>query len=288
MKSIRFSLLTKEKTPIMSMRWKPDKEFYYLKPQVLKKGQLIRLGDSWDGGYVIPGIVLDSVQSLVSIGLGNNFSFEKEFKVRAPDISIVVYDHSVTFFSMFKDFIYSVYLLTDFLNFRFRLSQVIGRLRFIFSYMVFFSAIGGARHYRYKLVEKANSNDEVTLLDILSRTNTQTFLKMDIEGDEFKTLGSILDFHDRLVGACIEFHKVEERINEFNNLIKMLQKSFGIAHLHINNVSSQDYSVIPDTMEITFIKKEFLNSPSTTLRLPIPDLDYPNSPSRPDWQVFFP
>ena len=54
-----------------------SKKFNYLRP--LNPGQLTRLGNNYDGGYVVSNLALKKSDTLISFGLGDNFTFEKDF-----------------------------------------------------------------------------------------------------------------------------------------------------------------------------------------------------------------
>ncbi len=54
----------------------------------------IRLGNKYDGGYVIPKIFIDNVDTIYSYGIGDDISFEIDF-LTYKDININMYDHTV-------------------------------------------------------------------------------------------------------------------------------------------------------------------------------------------------
>jgi len=56
---------------------------------------LIRLGQDNDGGYLLEKESAQKTKHLVSFGLADDWSFEKEFKKFNPDATIVCYDHTV-------------------------------------------------------------------------------------------------------------------------------------------------------------------------------------------------
>ena len=68
--------------------------YSFLKPQYRVK--LKRLGDHSDGGYLIPEQCVKHTELLVSFGLGDNWSFENDFKKANNKIKIYCYDHSIT------------------------------------------------------------------------------------------------------------------------------------------------------------------------------------------------
>ena len=58
------------------------------------KSELIRIGNTGDGGYVIPINALDRVEYLVSIGISDDWTFEEEASRRSPAIRIDSYDRT--------------------------------------------------------------------------------------------------------------------------------------------------------------------------------------------------
>ena len=64
--------------------------------QPINNVKLIRLGNKFDGGYVVPLDIIKKIKLLVSFGLGNDWSFENDFKNKNPDVKILVFDHTVT------------------------------------------------------------------------------------------------------------------------------------------------------------------------------------------------
>ena len=64
--------------------------------QPINNVKLIRLGNKFDGGYVVPLDIIKKIKLLVSFGLGNDWSFENDFKNKNPNVKILVFDHTVT------------------------------------------------------------------------------------------------------------------------------------------------------------------------------------------------
>ena len=55
---------------------------------------LCRIGDKNDGGYVISQSIFKKCKYLITCGVGNNFSFEKDFSKKFSG-KILTYDHTV-------------------------------------------------------------------------------------------------------------------------------------------------------------------------------------------------
>ena len=57
---------------------------------------LIRLGRKNDGGYVIPRYVFKECDTLLSLGICDDWSFDLQFKEHLPEITIHAYDHTTS------------------------------------------------------------------------------------------------------------------------------------------------------------------------------------------------
>src|SRR5215469_18384532 len=69
-------------------------ELNFLAPFVVD--EMVRLGKVNDGGYVIPkGFILE-VDTLVSLGVSTDWSFDQHFKRLNPQVQIHVYDHTIS------------------------------------------------------------------------------------------------------------------------------------------------------------------------------------------------
>ena len=66
------------------------------KPYKVKLKNLIRLGSKFDGGYVIDNRVISETKYLITCGLNDDWSFEKEFLKKNPNCHLLAYDHTVT------------------------------------------------------------------------------------------------------------------------------------------------------------------------------------------------
>ena len=113
------------------------------------------------------------------------------------------------------------------------------------------------------------------------------FLKIDIEGAEYRIIDSILKHAESIMGMAIEFHETDPYRIIFIDTIKKLQKEFAIVHIHGNNDGPLAIDFLPETLEITFVKKNLISLDSKRLNLPIQGLDQPNNPNKPQYQLIF-
>lgn len=120
-----------------------------------------------------------------------------------------------------------------------------------------------------------------TNLSYLTKEHDNIFLKMDIEGKEYTWIPSIdlLCFKQ----IVIEFHNINKWNEKKNECLRKLFQSHYIVHAHGNNYSGITNN-IPNTLELTYIRKDqFDEKPKlNNIPLPINNLDFPNNPLKKD------
>ena len=123
-------------------------------------------------------------------------------------------------------------------------------LRKFISYKRFFSN----HHILIKKYVGLNSNEtqHITIQEVFNNVpSNNIFLKVDIEGSEYRILDEIIKLQDRLVGVAIEFHDCDLHIEKLKKFIE----NFGlkVIHVHANNYGSvRADDNLPLVLEITF------------------------------------
>jgi hypothetical protein len=258
-----------------------------LKPYHVLLNNLERLGDKSDGGYVIHKKSIKQTQVLVSIGLGENWSFEKELIKQNNKIKILMFDHTVNNYFFFKKFFKDI--LHFFLLKKLRLKKLMNIFLY-FDYLFFFKK-KNVSHIKKK-VGNRNVDGQISITKILknliNKKTVSVFLKVDIEGDEYSLLNDIQRFEHSINSLIIEFHQ----INENNNLKKILSfvkklKLLKIIHVHGNNIYLKKN--VHDIIEITFANAKYLSFEKFKSKrsYPISQLDYPNHPRKIDKKLRF-
>jgi hypothetical protein len=110
---------------------------------------------------------------------------------------------------------------------------------------------------------------------------------MDIEGGEYRVIPQILDYADRIDLMTIEFHETDPLRLVFEQNVKAIETRFDLIHIHGNNIAGAAADGLPDAPEITFLNKRFGTPAVFRDILPIPGLDRPNDPFRPDLPLHF-
>jgi hypothetical protein len=244
---------------------------------------LVRVGAPYDGGYVVPLSAVKAVDALLSLGLSHNWTFEHDFKKRNPRAIVHCYDHTV---SMLTALEYSIGQLVRFFV-RFN-AHYLREIFAWFDYLMFFR--GDKIHFRQR-IWRDHQGDSATIDDAFSRlpAGCQVFVKVDIEGSEYRVLDDLLCRADNIVALAIEFHEVDILPELFDTLVEKIKRDFYIVHFHANNQGGLAPFHFPIAPEITFLNKRFFNSAPrlSNLKYPVPELDRPNQPRWPDYQLEF-
>jgi hypothetical protein len=244
---------------------------------------LARIGNANDGGYVVPLAAVKAADALLSFGLSHDWSFERDFKARNKGAIVHCYDHTVSLRTAFE---YSIGQLPRFVVQR-KASALRKTLTWV-DYILFFRA--DKTHFRQRLWRDRQSGS-VTIEDAFSRlpAGCQVFVKMDIEGSEYRVLDDLLRYSRNIVSIAMEFHDVDILPDRFAALVEKIKREFHIVHIHGNNMGGATPSGFPIALEMTFLNKRFFSSPPPPSRLkyPVPGLDSPNHPGLPQFTFEF-
>ena len=253
----------------------------FLAPTLVE--DLIRLGRDGDGGYVVQKAAVMKTKYLISLGICDDWSFEESFKRQIPGLPIDAYDFSVSTKTFANGIIKNIQKL---ITGRSSLKEVSRSIRILASYKRFFN--GNTRHFKERVHDTKTKKNDVTIEEIIQRAPSQNiFLKMDIEGSEYRVIDEILKHSTSITGLAIEFHDtIPYRVMFVDAITKLLDK-FTIVHIHGNNYGRCGADGLPDVLEISFSNKSICQEKEKRNHLPINGLDHPNSPKKPDYPLIF-
>ena len=260
-----------------------DLSFNYLKP--FDELDLIRLGKKNDGGYIISKKSLEMDNCLLTFGMCNEWSFEEEFIKLNSKNYVHIYDHTVDLsfflFRLYKSIKRLFYFKSNFSNVCEKTKELIKYIKLSNSKI---------KHYKKK-ISNENSLKSRNLKKSLDemKINGKLMLKIDIEGDEFEILKNINLYSEKIHTLIVEFHDLDKKLDDFEKLIKYINKKFYIIHIHGNNYSKCVTNGIPNTLEITFLNSKmfFIANKQTKFSFPIENLDFPNDSTKKDIDINF-
>jgi hypothetical protein len=247
---------------------------------------LIRLGNKNDGGYVVEENSVRNSEILLSFGLSDDWSFESDFS-KLGKKKIYTYDYSVNLRFWIVNFIKS---LINILLFREPLSNIKKLLEF-YNYKSFFN---NKTNFHYKkfispLSMKKNmlNNNFITDLNrIFKDLEKNIFLKIDIEGSEYRILDQIIDNSKKINGLVIEFHDFDLHQKVIEKFLSDLDLK--LVHLHVNNFGTINNEGIPSAVELTFSSREFISNNLNNDKIyPVVNLDKPCNKNEIDHKIIF-
>lgn len=222
--------------------------------------RLRRIGKDYDGGYIIPEIALEQADVIMGYGINDDSSFEEEASAIYGKRSYG-FDGSVTFRKItHKLFHFSpIYLIKD-----------------------------GA------LAETTtNYSSFQDHLDIFHLRGKKLFIKMDIEGNEYRTMPDILEHSSFITGITFELHFHEQdQLAPALYLLQQLQKDFILVHIHGHNYCNRFImenfvkGELPRIIELSYINKNIIQYAHISKNQQHPTaLDMPIDRNRPE--IFF-
>ena len=110
-----------------------NEKYNFLKDD--KTSNLIRLGRNEDGGYVVDSEIIKKCDTLITYGLGPDWSFELDYIKKNKNLKIYLYDHTTSSSPYVKAVIK---YLRRFLTFKATYESVRNRLKYLYNYKNFF------------------------------------------------------------------------------------------------------------------------------------------------------
>tara|TARA_B100000963_G_C22592633_1_gene656275 strand:- start:550 stop:1359 length:810 start_codon:yes stop_codon:yes gene_type:complete len=260
-------------------------EYDFLIPN--KTSNLYRLGIEKDGGYILDQEFLKKSKFLISFGMAEEYSFEKDFLNLNNENKLVIFDFSINHFHYFKEILK---------NFRriIKLKRTLNDLlKCLKNYLNFLNFINkkNVKFYSKKISSVNNEGNNITIKKIFENLSEKdkrniTF-KIDIEGSEYEIIDKILSYEKNIDQLIIEFHDTHIKKFEFFNNIKKLQKYFHVTHIHANNYRDYNQDGFPINVEVSFFNKSLKGSTVKNYDYPINNLDFPNNPDYQDLKFSF-
>ena len=240
-----------------------------------------RIGSPNDGGYVVPLAAIFQADGLLSLGVSDDWSFDKEFKEINPATVIHAYDHTISSGVFFSRFLKS---LLKFLLASSTLANTKHALETFLAYPQFFNGTI-AHHFREAIGSKKNANATDVKKAISRLGKEKLFIKCDIEGSEYEIIEDVLEFQSRIVCLTIEFHHLGTRREEFMNAIRKLQSFLTIVHVHGNNWGSLTSDGFPEVIELTMVRSDIFLQYQAPHSNSASVFDAPNNPLEREYRL---
>jgi hypothetical protein len=230
--------------------------------------QKVRIGNNWDGGYVVALQSLGRSSALFSYGVGTDISFEKAY-VDATNREAFCFDHTIENFVVDEPYQNKITYLKE--------------------------GISG--------IKTDVTNNFIEHYKERGMTERVLF-KADVEGAEIEFIlnTDISELARITTGLVFEFHYLQDptRREETFECLKKLNEHFLLCHVHGNNYANnfvydevqpnsyiKSYSV-PEVIELTFVNKDLVPYVKVdTKSYPSEFLDRKNELSKPELDLSF-
>lgn len=207
---------------------------------------LIRLGQDHDEGYIVSQSDIKKSDALVSLGIGFDWSFEKDF-INIKKVPIYAYDGYVDKKEYLKN------ILKRSATF-YKYNELIESIKIYFSYLKFFR--GNIQHIKKNVScednEIFNTISLNSIFELINKKNI--FFSIDIEGCEYRIFDTLLAKQDQICGLVIEIHDCDLHLDKIKSFVEDF--SLPLVHIHSNNGSNifKKQDNLPQILELTFSK----------------------------------
>ena len=248
-----------------------DSKYNFLKPYKVKK--LIRFGRNFDGGYLVCSEALQKIENLITLGVGDDISFEIDIEKKCSLKKVHLYDFTVNHLLFIRIIIKYIRRI---ITFRTKINNLIYSTKNYINFIKFKKKIN-VNLFKMKVVKDVKEKIDINLEQILARVESKNnLLKIDIEGSEYEIIDDILINSQKIDMLIIEFHWINNKNQIFIESIQKLKTKFDIVHIHPNNYrpkkENEDFF---DVVELTFVNKK-INKFNKEFRysFPIDGLDF--------------
>lgn len=229
----------------------------YLIPKY--KADLFRCGSLNDGGYLISKSDLKKSDTLISLGIHDNWDFEKKIFQNYWIKKVILFDPETSYFLIF------LYLLKSIIK---------CNLKKVIEYIKKFKEFRNLKLHYIFIKKKFRENL------VNKYMNSQNILlKIDIEGDEYDIFNFILKYQNNINCLVIELHNIDKHSNEIENFISNF--NLDLVHTHVNTFSNKDNI----TLELTFSKHATILSGKWS-QYELNNLDFPNHPNHKNIKIY--
>ncbi len=234
-----------------------------------KSFDLIRIGKNNDGGYLVDRNSFLNAHELISLGVNDDWSFEQESLSLNSKLKIQCFDDKLDIKFLLKKIFF--HFLVIFYKFKFRY------IKHSLSNFISYLRLRNKISFKKKYIHYGDLNKIIK-----KSTSKNIFLKIDIEGGEYRILNELLINQDQIIGLAIEFHDIDLHQNKIYDFIDSL--NLELVHIHGNNYARNDLNGDITVVELTFgrfpkILDEVYKTPNK--------LDMPNNPKHEEVSLNF-
>ena len=234
---------------------------------------LVRFGKQNDSGYLVDQRDVKDANVLVSFGVCHAWSFEESF-LSYNKVPVEAYDGTTGLLKLFKMTINALLTLQSQLFFQ--------SLSAFVTYSRFFSDSTNDHEVMVGFDKPPTFVSLDTIFNTMVKKEQKVFLKIDIEGWEYRLLDDIIKHSQSICGLAIEFHDLDIHLDKVEKFISNFPLE--LAHVHCNNYALTTPDELPLVIEATFSS----HSPLNNSEVIFPNsLDSSNDKYKEDYKIAF-
>ena len=277
-----------------------DYSLEFLRPTRVR--DLVRLGRDHDGGYVVSRRSVQAADVIVGLGINTDWSFEAACLDLNPRAPLVAVDGSVSANRLLRLGIQQMLTSPIFL----KRGQVSNAKQAMLAGAKGLSVSTAFRQFFAQpqriFVNEMISADERTGCLSWSRlremhanvlgADAKIFLKVDIEGAEYRVLHDVARDASQLTGLVVEFHDCDLMYERLVEIAAEFRDELVVVHVHGNNYAGVSGDTqFPMALEVTFVHRSIIDADQIAVTdqgsYPIDGLDQSNDPRSPDIALIF-
>lgn len=219
----------------------------------------------------------EATDFIIGLGINDDWSFEENFRT-LKRVNVLAYDASVGQQFFIKSIRKSALR-------PWRLKRLSQSVRNFVDYQSFFLQ-RGVRHLKKfvgfdSINTLPNNNHFVFMSSVFESVDYENiFLKIDIEGSEYRILETLIKYEYRISGLVIEFHDCDLHLDKVKKFVR--ESRLTLVHIHANNFAPIcRRTKLPLVLELTFSSNGAAECEPTLPNL----MDMPNNSQSPEIRI---
>ena len=246
---------------------------------------LKRMGNKYDGGYIVHVPSLSDADYLINYGVGYNVSFEKEF-FQATGIPTLAFDPTLKEIAPIFE--------------KLKKGEIVPFLRHVKNYLYWIFEESTLKASNINFIQEGIANSDNVQYKSLAYhfkkynvADKKIIFKIDVEGAEYPVFNdpAVYSMLHNAIQIIAEFHDLRNQIEPVINIMNKLSETHSLIHIHSNNHAGTfkyNGKDVPEAIEVTFLLNKYLSEKKYTDEVyPVPGLDAPCDRKKPDIPLTF-